>query len=460
VSEELPPGWAAVRLGDIITPRRDKVSPSSMGDAPFLGLEHVEAHTGRILGTGTVGAMKSAVARFQAGDTLYGRLRPYLNKVVTPRFEGGASAEFIVFPGGNGIIDADFLRMRLLSAEFVAFTATLDAGDRPRVDWDGISRFEFALPPLAEQRRIGARIGALFARTRQARADLLRIAPLAARYRERLRLKAFDGDLVSNADDKAGKPLDLPDYKPPARFENLPDIPSVWRWAEIGMVSAVAGGLTKNQQRTQQPIEIPYLRVANVYADELRLNAIETIRVSAAERERVTLEPGDLLVVEGNGSVEQIGRVAVWDGSIPGCGHQNHLIRVRPRTGLPSRYLLHWLMSPYGRDVLETIASSSSGLHTLSLSKVGAIPVPVPPPGIAATIAHSLDDSITASKRTEREATRALALLDHLEQAILAKAFRGELVPQDPNDEPAAVTLARARATGPTAPNGRRRRAA
>src|SRR4051812_16956822 len=70
------------------------------------------------------------------------------------------------------------------------------------------------------------------------------------------------------------------------------------------------------------------------------------------------------LVVEGNGSVEQIGRVAVWDGSIPGCGHQNHLIRVRARPGVPPRYLLHWLMSPYGRSILETVASSSSGSPT------------------------------------------------------------------------------------------------
>jgi type I restriction enzyme S subunit len=112
----------------------------------------------------------------------------------------------------------------------------------------------------------------------------------------------------------------------------------------MSSLGAVAGGITKNQRRAAQPLEMPYLRVANVYADELRLGTIETIRVSEAERERVLLEAGDLLIVQGNGSVEQIGRVAVWSGAIVGCGHQNHLIRVRPRQGISPRFLVHWLM--------------------------------------------------------------------------------------------------------------------
>ncbi len=314
------------------------------------------------------------------------------------------------------------------------------------------------VPPLAEQRRIVARIEELFARTRQARADLLRIAPLAARYRDQCRRRAFEAEAGWLAQ---GDELPLPSYEPPRRFEGLPNLPKGWRWAEMSSLGAVTGGITKNRQRVTQPIEIPYLRVANVYADELRLGTIETIRVSEAERERVQLEAGDLLIVEGNGSVDQIGRVAVWSGAIAGCGHQNHLIRVRPRKSIPTRFLVHWLMSPHGRSILEAVASSSSGLHTLSLSKVSTIPVPVAPTRTAETVVATLDDAIASSARTEHEATRALALLDHLERRILARAFRGELVPQDPADEPASVTLARVQGSAALPPRrGRPRRAA
>jgi type I restriction enzyme S subunit len=297
---------------------------------------------------------------------------------------------------------------------------------------DAIRNIALPIPPLAEQRRIVARIEALFARTRRARTDLERIAPLASRYIEQRRKRAFDEDSSWGL---TGDTPPLPAYTPPAHFDELRTIPTGWQWAEVATISDIGGGLTKNQTRANNPIEIPYLRVANVYADELRLDSIETIRVSPGERDRIGLLPGDLLVVEGNGSVDQIGRVAIWDGSIPNCGHQNHLIRVRPRDGIPSRFILHWLMSPYGRSVLETVASSSSGLHTLSLSKVAAIPIPIPPTETAEKVATVLDQAAIQSAHAQREAVRALALLDRIEQSILARAFRGELVPHSLADD-------------------------
>jgi type I restriction enzyme S subunit len=303
---------------------------------------------------------------------------------------------------------------------------------QPNFNGTKLAGLRIPVPPLVEQRGIVAQIEALFARTRRARTDLQRIAPLASRYREQRRKRAFDEDANWKLIGDAPR---LPAYAPPTRFDELRTIPVGWQWAEIAAVSDVGGGLTKNQTRANNPIEIPYLRVANVYADELRLDNVETIRVSQSERDRIGLLPGDLLVVEGNGSVDQIGRVAVWDGSIPNCGHQNHLIRVRPRDGIPPRFILHWLMSPYGRSVLETVASSSSGLHTLSLSKVAAIPMPIPPVETAKKVATSLDQAATQSAHVQREAVRALALLDRLEQSILARAFRGELVPQSLADD-------------------------
>jgi type I restriction enzyme S subunit len=95
------------------------------------------------------------------------------------------------------------------------------------------------------------------------------------------------------------------------------------------------------------------------------------------------------------------------------------------------------------------------------MTKVAALPVPVPPPRFAIEIDRALDVVEAKAAGLTREATRALALLDHLERSILTRAFRGDLVPQDPADEPAAATLASAQDGAPTTPRrGRPRRAA
>jgi type I restriction enzyme S subunit len=95
-------------------------------------------------------------------------------------------------------------------------------------------------------------------------------------------------------------------------------------------VAEVTGGLTKNAKRDGLALRRPYLTVANVYANRLELDDIGTIGIQESELARVEMRPGDLLVVEGNGSLSQLGRVAIWTGVIDGCVHQNHLIKVRP----------------------------------------------------------------------------------------------------------------------------------
>src|SRR5688572_22777176 len=85
-------------LGDAVKPTRPRIKPATKPDLPFIGMEHIEAHTMKLLGTVPAASMKSSAVHFQPGDVLYGRLRPYLNKVYRPDFEGLCSAEFIVLP--------------------------------------------------------------------------------------------------------------------------------------------------------------------------------------------------------------------------------------------------------------------------------------------------------------------------------------------------------------------------
>ena len=119
-AEELPPGWAWATLGDVVLPSRGKLPPSPESRLPFLGLEHIAANGRRPLGFGRFAEMRSAASQFQPGDVLYGRLRPYLNKVWKADRAGAASAEFIVFPA-NPNFDSDFLALLLHGGHFVEF---------------------------------------------------------------------------------------------------------------------------------------------------------------------------------------------------------------------------------------------------------------------------------------------------------------------------------------------------
>ncbi len=239
--------------------------------------------------------------------------------------------------------------------------------------------------------------------------------------------------------DKCLPPLD-------ADTNRLPGLPDGWCWARVAIVGDVIGGLTKNPKRAALPKKLPYLRVANVYANELRLEEIEEIGVEDEELERLLLNEGDLLIVEGNGSPDQIGRVAVWDGSITPCVHQNHLIKVRMKFGCTPRWGLNWFLSLDGRRHIRNIASSTSGLYTLSVGKVRSLPIPLPPIAEQTEITNEIESRLSIADATEKTIDSALKRAARLRQAILKRAFEGRLVPQDPNDEPASALLERIRA--------------
>ena len=192
----LPVGWAKVSLSEIVEPRSGKALPSKTPDAKFIGMEHVEAHTMRLLGTVPASEMKSAANVFQKGDVLYGRLRSYLNKVYQPEFCGLCSGEFIVLPESPEI-SGSFLKYRLNAMDFVAFASHINTGDRPRVDFDQIKAFQLLLPPVREQQRIADALDELLSDLDAGVEALRRAQAKLALYRASVLKAAVQGDLTA-----------------------------------------------------------------------------------------------------------------------------------------------------------------------------------------------------------------------------------------------------------------------
>jgi type I restriction enzyme S subunit len=331
---------------------------------------------------------------------------------------------------------------------------------RQRIAGSRLKELTVSVPPLAEQRRIAPKLEHLLARTARARSHLDRIPTLITRYKEALLAAAFSGNLTREWRESSAQTL------PPAVDESgidgraaaLDALPEGWKWTSIKRVALITGGLTKNAKRMALPKRVPYLRVANVYANELRLDDIAEIGCTASELAKTQLSAGDLLIVEGNGSLDQIGRVAMWNGEVDTCSHQNHIIRARLNQHVVPKFALYWLLSPKGRSAIERVAASSSGLYTLSITKIQGLPIPVCGRDEQHEVVHRIDASLIWLDKLTAEYARAARLFPKLEQAILAKAFRGELVSQDLRDEPASELLARIRAAQDVETNRRRAR--
>ncbi|MFH0282380.1 restriction endonuclease subunit S [Vibrio alginolyticus] len=233
-------------------------------------------------------------------------------------------------------------------------------------------------------------------------------------------------------------------YKAPKSFNQKEQplvVPSAWEWCYFESLGVVSGGLTKNSKRKSFEKKLPYLRVANVYANELRLEDIQEIGVTDTELDRVLLEDKDLLIVEGNGSPDQIGRLAVWDDSISPCVHQNHLIKVRLIDKELCDFVVYWLMSLPGREQIKSVASSTSGLYTLSISKISGLPIPLPSINEAIEISKLVTDKLEAAQRTEDELTKKIKHSEQLKSSILSKAFSGQLVENHATEETAEQLL-------------------
>ena len=187
-------------------------------------------------------------------------------------------------------------------------------------------------------------------------------------------------DTITENIEKLNRELELFDSLTKARFVEMFGDYLKYDRRPLSEVAIITGGLTKNSNRNTFETKMPYLRVANVFYNRLDLREILKIGVKEEEIEKTLLQAGDLLFVEGNGSIEQIGRVAIWDGSIDPILHQNHLIKARFNNEIIApEYALFYFMLQDGRQQIISKSVSTSGLNTLSVNKVSSLLLPIPP---------------------------------------------------------------------------------
>jgi type I restriction enzyme S subunit len=432
-----------VALADVTQPSPAKVEPSRYGDLPYVGLEHIESGTRRLLGHGYAREAKSTKALFRRGDVLYGKLRPYLRKVWRAEFDGVCSTDILVYPPAESI-DGGFLTYVLSSEAIADHAVQASAGiNLPRVNAVALGEAVLALPPLAEQRRIAARLDELLAGGRAVYAALEEVPALLSRHRQALLAAAFDGALTSDWRREHGVPR--------ASRRELP-------WREVGRCQN--GRAFPSAEYAERGTKL--LRPGNLHVsgrvEWSELNTRYMPDTWAARHPGFVVGPGEIVMNLTAQSLkdEFLGRVCMT-GADERCLLNQRIARLTP-TGVQARYAFWALKSPQFRRYVDGLNTGSLIQHMFT-SQVDEFVLPVPTEEEQEEIVRRVEELLARVDRVAHVLPELIERLGALEQSALAKAFRGELVPQDPNDEPAAVLLERVRAATRPARAQRRPRA-
>ena len=382
--------WETVPLGDVALVDARIVQPSEIdGLLPYVGLEHIGPRGQLSMAArAEESGLKSAKNRFDQRHILFGKLRPNLGKVARPHAAGVCSTDiYPVLPSPR--VSRDYLAHVLLTPEAISFASSRTSGaNLPRISWGSLRQLPIPLPPLPEQRRIAAILD---------EADALRSA-----RRESLRLlSAVPGEVLAARDSRR------------------------WNTVPLGEVASLQGGLTVSARRVTLPQRAGYLRVANVFRGSIDMTEIKDLGVTQAELERTRIRLGDLLVVEGHGNPDEVGRAALVT-ELPSVDltHQNHLFRLRPDAArVLGRFLELVLNSSDSREYFRRVANTTSGLNTLNATSVRSLRLRVAPLDIQDEIVREVD----GVSNSIRAAERSSAQLDELFASLQHRAFRGEL---------------------------------
>jgi len=387
--------WKTAQLCDVALLDRKSIHPREAdAETPYLGLEHLNAD-GSIDHSQTVSTqeLKSNKFLFTDRHVLFGKLRPYLRKIVRPSFSGVCSTDIIpILP--KEILSRDYLFHFLRSPSMVGLATERSSGaNLPRLSPSQLATFTIPLPPLPEQKRIAAILDA---------ADALR-----AKRRESL--AQLDTLLQSTFIEMFGDPVT---NSMGWEVKRLSDI-----------VERLDGG--KNVAQSEEPTKYRVLKVSAVTSGVYRPDESKYLPADFKVPESYVVKSGDLLISRAN-TVDLIGATAYVWSTPENIALPDKIWKFIWKRGAEIEPLFIYYLSQNSdfRRLLGSRASGTSGsMKNIAKPKLLGLPIPLPP--------HSLQQrfaAIVGSVEQQKERARAhLAELDALFASLQSRAFVGEL---------------------------------
>ncbi len=445
MSGELPPGWVEATFGELIHSAQNGFTGRGVvGERSMvvLRLADVEGYAFNLNETRQLGmsSKDGELYRLNKGD------------LVCIRVNGSSDivGRLIFFDSDEACAFCDhFIRIKLKESEvngkYISYyfrtrsarrhieSSFVSSAGQKTVSQSNLGRISIPLPPLPEQHRIVERIEALLAKGAKAKAALDTLPALLDRYRQSLLAAAFRGTEVS--------PMDwIESQEVTGRFP----IRRGWEWKRLEEIISpdypLCYGVVQpgedNSDGTRL-IRVCDLTDGRIMADGMR--GISAEIDSQFKRSRV--KQGDILV----SLVGTIGRVAVVPDWPFVANIARALARVSPCKKAFGPMISAWLRTPIMQEWLNR-QSREVARKTLNLGDLAKAPIPVPPEADVLELVQVIERNEVRVRELLMLIPSVLQQHTALTQSILAKAFRGELVPQDPADEPASVLLDRIRA--------------
>jgi type I restriction enzyme S subunit len=310
---------------------------------------------------------------------------------------------------------------------------------QPNFNGTKLGNLRVPLRAIEEQQHIVARLDAFLSHSRSAREELIRIPRLVERYKLAILAAALRGDATANwrtahptvrstssKDHTTGITRKREGGNTAADSSKRLPLPQTWRAATVDSIGEVILGRQRSPENHKGPHMRPYVRAANITWDGWALSDVKRMNFDEGDFKRFKLQPGDVLINEGSGSADEVGKPAIWNGEIKNCCFQNTLIAVRPRAATPEYLYFVLLNAALSKAFVDE--ARGVNIHHIGRAGLAQFVIPVPPIEEQQEIVRRIKAAFGKIETLVSEASRAAQLIDRLDQATLAKAFRGELV--------------------------------